>query len=873
LNISSQNPLTTFAISPEVWEQICDVFYDASHLDAADREAFIQTRCGGALFVAGEVRRLLVETQDIGEFLESPAIESPFRNAPGEYQNQIFQLGDLVGERFRIARLLGSGGMGEVYEARDEDLGQDVAIKTLNSSVAKDERMAVRFRSEVLRSRRITHPHVARVHDFFVHREPQKPDIIFFTMELLHGQTLSEHLRAHGPFTPSEALRLLRQIAAAVHAAHVERIIHRDLKPSNIFLCGDSEGGQRAVVTDFGIAAEAGITTDGDAGSPNGPALTLAGGTPAYMAPEQMAAEPVSTATDVYALALIALEMVTATPVFDSPSPLACMIQKLSADTESVLAGYKSIPECWRAPIERCLMRNPQDRLSTPENLVQALDRCDGVNEFRDDSRRKRWWWGGALAGGTLAAGLLWTIYHPFDPQVRQSSLAVLPFDNLTGDSRRNYLADGIAEEVSQSLAVYPNLRIAAPVAITKLHSEGVPPLIMARRLNVQTVLTGAVGKRGNSETVSLRLLQATNGATLWTKEYDISHGQTLTAQLETVREIATLLSGTKPHVAHERRPGSSSPEAYDLYLRGRHLWNDRTREGMEQALPYFEQAIRLDGTFDLAYSAITDTYDTLADYAVLPAADVAPRARSAITRALSINPDSAEVQSSLGLFDNMIEWDQKGAEKAFQRALTLSPSLLSAHMWYANYLMRGRRLDEALREAESARRLDPVSLPTLVFEGWVRYYRHEFKEAMAIGQSAVDLNPSYPHGHQLLALSAAAAGDKKRALAESAVAVKLTSDESVALRYRALALSLIPDLAEEGRRVARQMEVKTGSRQAGYLAIVYAGLNEREKMLAWAKRALDEHDIALLMANVAPQLDRFRTDHSFQDIIHHTGY
>ena len=251
-----------------------------------------------------------------------------------------------------------------------------------------------------------------------------------------------------------------------------------------------------------------------------------------------------------------------------------------------------------------------------------------------------------------------------------------------------------------------------------------------------------------------------------------------------------------------------------------------------------------------------------------------APKIRAALDRSFIDRPYfSAETLASEGLFNNVFTWDQVAAERAFQRSLVLKPSLFVTHSWYGNYLMLGSRWDESLREAETGRKLDPVSLPTLVFLGWVRYYRREYDKAIEIGKQAVALDKSFPHGHQLLAMSYGGKRDVASALKESDEAFRLTSDPAVGFRYRAVALSQMPELADRSRNAAERVEELSQDRQAGYLAIAYAGLGDAEKTWYWIDRGAERHDAALHMTIISPQLDRYRSESRFKELVARLGY
>lgn len=225
------------AIDQDIWEKISSIFADALDVPNETRDSFLREACQGSPTIEEEVRRLLGEHEQAGEFLEDPAWTEA---SAGEHLDagQACRTGDVLTGRFRIVRLLGAGGMGEVHEAFDSELRQTVAIKMLRTSYSRDPAMAGRFRAEVLRSRQITHPNVARVYDLFTHRREDGAEICFFTMELLEGEPLSRWLEEHGPMSPEAALPLIEQMSAALRAAHCVGIVHRDFKPGNVFLSG-----------------------------------------------------------------------------------------------------------------------------------------------------------------------------------------------------------------------------------------------------------------------------------------------------------------------------------------------------------------------------------------------------------------------------------------------------------------------------------------------------------------------------------------------------------------------------------------------------------------------------------------------------------
>ena len=305
---------------------------------------------------------------------------------------QTFQAEQLVADRFRIVRFVAGGGMGQVYEAEDLELHQNLALKTIRPEIAQDERAIARFKREAFLARQVTHPNICRIFDLFVHRPPTvdgvaAPPITFVTMQLLTGQTLAERLRA-GRMPAEEALPLIVQMADALDAAHEVGVVHRDFKCNNVMLLPQS-GGPRAVVTDFGMAWRAGEDPDKRGTSPTLPGEIL--GTPDYMAPEQLEGGKVTPATDVYALGLVMYEMATSVRPFWASSPMASAVKRLTEPPRPPRELAPDIDFRWDAAIMRCLARRPEDRFQRAGDVVAAL---------RGERRA-------APAWRTLAAGLL----------------------------------------------------------------------------------------------------------------------------------------------------------------------------------------------------------------------------------------------------------------------------------------------------------------------------------------------------------------------------------------------------------------------------------------------------------------------------------
>ena len=348
-------------MSPERWERVTELFSQALELPRSERSSFVQTMCGSDADLRAQVVDMLQKHERAGSFLETEAIKLP----PLE-RRRAFNPGDVVSERYRVVRLLGQGGMGDVYEVEDLELGGSLALKTVRPDIAASEGSLARFRQEIHLSRKINHPNVCRVYDIARHVTGDQ-SVVYFTMELLTGQTLAERIRASGPMTPKQALPLICQMAHALSAAHQANIIHRDFKPSNVILLQDDPE-REAVVTDFGLAR---LSTQARDGSITETGLVV--GTPAYMAPEQLIGEPLSPETDIYALGLVIYEMLTGRLPFQDDSVSNSELRRLRDEPEPPSLYAPGLDPRWEAAVLQCLEREPARRFHSALLLAGVL--------------------------------------------------------------------------------------------------------------------------------------------------------------------------------------------------------------------------------------------------------------------------------------------------------------------------------------------------------------------------------------------------------------------------------------------------------------------------------------------------------------------
>jgi len=419
-------------VSPEKWETVKSLFEAALERPTPERSLFLERECSD-VSIRCEVQRLLASFGEAGDFLSSPAMGAGITTSVPE-RDPLFSPADVLDGRFRISRFLSRGGMGEVYEAEDLELGGRVALKTIRPELLADARSVERFKREVNLAKKVTHSNVCRIFDLSRHRptgtlRAEHAGVFFVTMELLEGETLGECLRRDGRMKSEHALAIALQMAAGLGAAHEAGVLHRDFKPSNVILVREAKGA-RAVITDFGLAVAS------QRGSSADNTLTLAGttlGTPAYMSPEQIESAEVTPSSDVYSLGLVLYELVTGTRPFEHPSPLSMAVRRLREDPANPVALVPDLDVRWQRVIAKCLKRNPRDRFQNGNEVLAALTPASGVHP-----KRSRVWAGG-IAFAFLAAIIAFSLARLRGPSPDESDRALAAALPRNTQARRLY--------------------------------------------------------------------------------------------------------------------------------------------------------------------------------------------------------------------------------------------------------------------------------------------------------------------------------------------------------------------------------------------------------------------------------------------------
>jgi TolB-like protein/DNA-binding winged helix-turn-helix (wHTH) protein/Tfp pilus assembly protein PilF len=455
--------------------------------------------------------------------------------------------------------------------------------------------------------------------------------------------------------------------------------------------------------------------------------------------------------------------------------------------------------------------------------------------------------------------------------------LAVLPFENFTGDPGQEYFSDGLTEEmISQLGDLDPaHLGVIARTSVMHYkHSQISVPQI-GKELGVQYVIEGSVRRDSERVRITAQLIQVRDQSHVWAREYDRDLGHLLELQGEIAREVAneielSLSAGRRIEPAQgtgARLPGTQSYEAYDLYLKGLYFWNKRTSDGFRQAADYFQQAIDKDPNFAQAWAGLADTYSLMSTWYTGPPNELMPKARAAALRALSLDEGLAEAHTSLALIEENYDYDWPGAEKEFRRAIQLNPQYATAHQWYAEFLSWQGRFDEAFAESGQARQLDPLSMIIATDHASILYYSRQYESSVEQCRSVLELDPAFDHAATSMIPSYLQLGRYDEALAE--IDRWDAADGPWQWAWEA-AVYARTGRAADASRVLAKLEHVSASRPDRFatLLLAYAGTGRKEQALQLLESAYVQHSNAIVPIKVDPIFDPMRSDPRFQDLL-----
>ncbi|MCM3900109.1 MAG: protein kinase [Pyrinomonadaceae bacterium] len=901
-------------MTPERYKRIGQLFDEALNLAPERRAAWLDQVCRADSGLRREVEALLASQKEADQFLSRPAMDIAAALLAQT------QHASLVGQKvshYQVLSLLGVGGMGEVYLAEDTQLGRQVALKVLAPELRDQTEQLQRLEQEARAASALNHPNILTIYE-----SGEANDVRYIAAEYVSGEALRDCLTRE-QLTISETLDIAMQIVAALEAAHQAGIVHRDVKPENVILRKDG----LVKLLDFGIAKLAQRPLeDLEAEAPTralvktSPGMVM--GTVGYMAPEQVRGQTVDGRADEWSLGVMLYEMLTGRLPFAGETVSDAIAAILKTEAEPPTNFNSDIPvELERIVLKTLrkdaderyqhikdllldlrdlkqdldfgakLKRTPtQDKLTVPKSAGRiTAEQISSAASFPNaDTRSTAEYLVGEIGQHKLGfmaaigvfllifAGAGWWFYHSRLGQQNSqqiSSLAVLPFENGSGDAEMDYLSDGMSESLINKLSQLPQLKVIARNSSFKYRGPSVDLLDVANKLGVQAVVMGKVIKLGDQLAVLVELVDARDNKQLWGEQYNRKLSDALEVQKEIAQTVSERLrprlSGAQEQQLAKR--GTSSPLAYELLLRGNYLNGKSGDENQIKANEFYHQAVEADPSYALAYAELASSYSVLASNGYIDPKDGLPKAEAAARKALELDETLPEGHLALGsIFRKQWKWAE--AEHELTRALDLNPNLGAAHRALARHLSVMGRNDQAVAEARRARELDPLSITVNAYISYACLFARRFDEGIAAARKTLELDPNSDFAYLMLGYNYAGKGLYREAIESYKKAVEF-GDKSTGTQIYLGAAYAHAGEREKALEILRQVRSSKEYVSPGELPVLLGALGLKDEAFASFEKAFAVRDLQLATITGDPAFDPLRNDPRFADLVRRVGF
>jgi len=731
---------------------------------------------------------------------------------------------------YKITEELGGGGVGIVYKAQDLKLDRFVALKFLRSNLSSDEEERKRFINEAKAISVLNHNNICTIYDIDVTQEGQ----MFICMAYYEGETLEKKI-SYKYFKIDEALDVVIQVIRGLIKAHNSGIIHRDIKPSNIIITDTEE----VKIIDFGLAKLIGHTSL----SKNKKTL----GTIAYMSPEQANSMKVDHRTDIWSLGIVLYKIITGKLPFYGEYEQAIIYSILNEEPKPITELRTGVATKLEWIIEKAIAKNLDDRYQhMDEILVDLLAyRSDPDSIMISESLTKR---------------------KP------TSSIAVLPFADMSLEKDQEYFCDGMAEEIINALSQVDGLRVTSRTSSFQFKEQAKDIRLIGEQLNVRMVLEGSVRKTGNKMRITAKLIKVTDGFQLWSKRFESKTKDIFAIQDEISEAIVNILKTTliKEEKSLLIKRYTDNIEAYNLYLQGRYFWAKRTETGLNKGIKYFRQAIKIEDKYALAYAGLADSYIMLGTYGNLPPKEAMISGREAAQHALEIDDSLAEAYTSLGCVRAIYDRDWKKSEEDFRYAIELKPSYSTAHHWYAiNCLVPQKRFDEAFSHIKRALDLDPLSLYKNSTIGLIYYFSQQYDLAIDKYHNTIDMDSHFGIVNLFLGQALTQKGLYEEAILSFQKAIELHGETTNLLANIAYFYAVLGKEEEALSRLKQLHDISKEKYVSAYdIAVIYSALGNNENAFKWLENAYIEKSYLLIYFDVDPNLSHLWSDNKCSEFL-----
>ena len=843
------------------WQQIESFFHSALGVEVEERDAYLSEVCAGNKLLRREVETLIEAFENRSTFLDESAFELGLTVLESDSKTSL--AGQTVGN-YKIQLKIGEGGMGDVYLASDTRLNRRVALKLLSPALVGDKWAKRQLVKEAQAAAMLEHPNICAVHSF-----EEIGEHSFIVMQYIEGRTLADLLEQR-LVRPEMVWPLAQQITGALAAAHAHGIIHRDVKSGNIMVTAEGN----AKVLDFGLAkisTARSTETTGESLNPFSQSDVIVG-TVAYMSPEQLRAEKLDFQSDIFSLGIVLYQLISGKHPFLRKSD-AETISAILKDAPAPLNGLVGkIPVGLNRIVKKCLEKNKEQRYQSASEVLLDFFNLPEKKKLSQKNRYLRWLIISIVLVCLITVGAL--IYRRAN---KVQTLAVLPFINESADLGADYLTDGMAESLIYKLSLSPQVSVKAFTQVSGFGNNRKDPAEIGKALHVEMVLTDSIIRQNDQLVLQTKLIKTADGTIVWSNNHAWREAEILIIQDSIAQNVLTELRVVPDNKISKNREGrfSENADAYRYYLKGRSYWGKRDGENIKMAIEAFNKAIEIDPAYAKAYSGLADVYvvRSLVTYNPIPSKDAMIRAKAAAKQALEIDDSLCESHTAMGVVLQKYEWNWPGAEREFLRAIELNPEYAQAHYWYSDLLATTGRLDQAIFESLKARELDPFSPLAEMNVGRVFYYARQYDNSLQYLSHTLENDP---HNSKAIYITGLIYLQQKRYDEALAVLVKLYNSKDKPLAIAALGYAY----GKSGRKVEAQAILNELEEMAksGYVppqerAIVYLGLNDKEKAVYWLEQSYGEHLPALAAVNVEPLFDDLRADAGFQNLIQRMNF
>lgn len=740
---------------------------------------------------------------------------------------------------YTILAKLGEGGMGIVYKAKDIHLDRTVAIKFLSKQLSLDKEAKQRFIQEAKITSALDHPNICTIYEVDETENGQ----LFIVMAYYEGKSLKQ-LIGQSALPVEMSLKIASQILRGLLKAHSLGIIHCDLNPSNIFITQDG----LVKILDFGLAKYKSQVKSSS--------MNYLMGTLGYISPEQALGQDLDQSSDLWSFGVILYEMLSGSLPFPGEYEQAIIYSIMNEEPEPIskLDCEYSADLC--KLLNKALTKNQKNRYSKVNEINHDLSLILSKLSKNKKSTEK---------SSSIGS--------------KSYRIAVLPFQNIGGSPKDDYFIDGMLEELISTISQIDQIRVIARASVMPYKQVKKSIQQIGQELNVAYIIDGGIRLSENSTRISIQLIQVEHEAQIWSQNYDRKLEQVIDVQIDIAQKVAQALKTKLKIDKREQleKIASQNLQAFQLYLKGKYHWNQRTKEGLIKSIDYFQKAIELDPTYALAYAGIADSNIILGDYGYLIPAKAYPKAEIAAYKAIELNNNLAQAHAALGCIKSIYSWDWIMAEYEFKKAIEINPAYVTAHHWYAiNFLTPFGKFEEALNEITQANELDPKSLIINTTMGLIHYFSGQYQMAEKYLNETLDSDANFSIARLFLSWVYEAQGNYKLSISLLKETSNFFDDPTIILAEMANIFASMGEKQEVIKilfKLERPSEIAKLSPYSMYsVAAVYSKMRIKNKTIQMLNRAYAERCYRLIYLKVDPKFETMRSDADFISLMKKIG-